>query len=502
MPSIKEIHIYEWLPEEMLEKIKSSGDISRSYISVYQRVGLESIGGFYMNLHEFIQRLREFNSLRQSVNIFSDKATVTLELEKLKKIASENGFDINKLWNEINETSKKASMDDTISNFLKNNAVNPLTEELCEALLEQFLQKGYFSIRTLRLKSSVQRGKNTAGKTEIKKAELESMNVGLRIFANNIENGKLDDVNTYYYNKITCIGIDKLKRYLDGKECDEELKTFLAEVYNNCYNYDTELIGNSDGFHSLHFNGKKDDIDSYRFYFNMPYNKDSINFIRDYQIMCQEAGIPYTMKAFFNTTEKSNDVSIFYSSYKDMGVRFMMLKELYERYPNMELGSSPAACANITTLPNVGICHMGVLVPPFNKNFRTYNDYIDDLSNVALFDVFGKNLVHISPDIKHDYEELKNGDLRSNMTGMICYHRYNAEDKEQVKEVVSKLLSDSLKRKIFVKAFKNSMQKYHNINQGYPQNGGNNIALTTWYIDQEKEEERYPNRKSSKVIEI
>lgn len=361
----------------------------------------------------FIQMVREFYSLEQTIDANNYGRVIAPQLRELKQIACEKGWDLNEIHQKIKNTSRKFKVKDKVISGLKSNSVNPLTDELCEALLDQFVNTGIFEIRLLKSKDDIERGLDTASIEDIRRAEKASNKVGLEIFVKNIKNGNLNKVNNYYYNKIMSIGIEKLEEYLKtNKTTDNKLQNFLDEVYNNCYTFDAEHIGSKGLKSSLHFNEDFDKNNEFRMYFNMPRSDEAVNFVKDYQIMCQSLEIDYNMKAFKNMEANNKDVTIFYSSYSDMNLKLEIIKKLMKKYPNIEFGTPPLACAKVAGLSNVGICHMGILDYENGKNLMTYNDYINQLSYLALDEVFGDNLSQISSKTEERIKKSKKGERR------------------------------------------------------------------------------------------
>lgn len=451
-----------------------------------------------MERFQYIQLVREYVSLTKSTSTSDYGKIVKPQYEKLKAIALENGFDLDNIYKEVTSIQKKYGMRDKIISNLRSSTTNPITEDLCEAMLEQFINEGRFNIRTLDTKESRKRGLDDADENTVRSAELESLKAGLNIFINNIRNGNLDKVSSFYYKKIQSIGLEKLERFLQTGERTPELNDFLNTVYNNAYSSSESSRGDSTigHEHSLHAYENKDEPSMFRFYFNMPKSTDAVQFIRDYQVECQNHGIDYTMKPFKNMNPRDKDTTIFYSSYKDLSLKVQIIKELVGRYPSLELGTPPAACAQISGLANIGFCHNGVVIDNGvrARNFCTYNDYIDNVSYLAFIHVFGMHLSSISPELAVKIEKVKNGECRHIFTGMRNGRIFSQEDRVKVQTMIKKLLSDPLKRKVFIKQFKSQIQKCHNINQGYAHNLETNIALDMPYIDAVKEPERNTQR--------
>ena len=223
-----------------------------------------------MNKFEFYQRMREFVSLFDTMSATGDYNKIHIEMEKMKKMAVENGFNFTEIYNEVRKISNCK---------IKSDFLNPLTDELCEAILNQILEKGRVEIRQIRTGTYVHRGKNDFDSEYLKEAELKSMNVGLQIFLDNIKLKKYNLLDPIWYKSINEIGIEKLEEYIKSGICDnDKLRLFLEKVFESCYdsNGNETMIGEQ----PIHTFDDKEDV--YRLYFNMPKNKETIGFIRDY----------------------------------------------------------------------------------------------------------------------------------------------------------------------------------------------------------------------------
>jgi len=429
----------------------------------------------------YYQMMREYVSLRRLAEKDSSKKQLCEEKYKeLQKIGYEKGYRVSFILNEVIQLSKSNK---------KTEIENPLTLELCEKMIEQFVREGRIYSRTISLDSSKKRGRDEIGIGAYHaNAKKEAMDVGLRIFLDNIKRGNIDKVSEYWKNKIDAIGISKLEKYLQTGICEDDyIKKFLYDVMNNCYNID--LIGSRDD-NSL-YTSNEDVLNVFRIYFNMPKTKESIDFIKDYQIKCQELEIPYNMKAFENTEERA-DVTIFYSTYKNMNQKLKIIKELLDKYPNIEFGTPPNACAKIKGLENVGLCHCGLFQILGEKDFKyincaTYNDYVDRIAYLALFRTFGGQFKTINEKKIEDFRE---GKIRDGFSGLILQCPFNKDEKERAKKIIAQLISDPFKKKILVKDFKDSFQMYHDTFNGYPKGYNSNIALDMWYLDMEKQNNR------------
>lgn len=454
-----------------------------------------TIYGFKDKYLEFNQRIRELVSLRNTLhnlkkesNPYNQKMEIEKkyskeyyeEEEQLKKIAIENGFDYYGVY-------KDAFAD---AEFVTNpNFSNPLTNELCEAILDHFVETGCFNIRMTKSKSFCEKGPDYYNNKFLKDAENESMNVGLRIFLDNIKKLRLSKVNPDYFNLINKIGIEKLEDYLETGVADEDLKDFLKQVYEHCYNYETENIGSN----SKSLQAPDDEIDVFRMYFNMPETDNSIAFIKDYQIQCQKLGIHYQMKAFKNRA--SSDGTIFYSSYDSMNTRLKIIKELLNKYPDIQLGTPPIGCSKLEGFNSkVGICNLGTIEKKYNMS--TYNEYVDSLAVLAFCTCFGNMISADSERNRKIYENLLNKErnMFNYRIGPCAKYDFGLDypdekikkENEKVVQMVKSLLKDPTRKQVIVQKFKDIMQKYHNLNNGFAYDAKSNIAMNTWYIERER----------------
>ncbi|MBQ8299130.1 MAG: transglutaminase domain-containing protein [Clostridia bacterium] len=107
MPSIKEIHIYDWLPEEMLEKIKNAGD--------YETVFHDSEGHSFSNANEYVEN--------SGVIVVYDLQERTKD-GLTYKAAYANHFNRDKSIADLEEEQLAYLSIDTFYECEKNNALN------------------------------------------------------------------------------------------------------------------------------------------------------------------------------------------------------------------------------------------------------------------------------------------------------------------------------------------------------------------------------------------
>ena len=97
---------------------------------------------------EFEQRVREYYSK------YTGKMPNWEEYQKLKSAALKYNFDLDKIWKKLQENEK--ILKDVIQN---RNVEDPITDELSEGFIEQYIAKGICSNYILHLKSEKNRGK-------------------------------------------------------------------------------------------------------------------------------------------------------------------------------------------------------------------------------------------------------------------------------------------------------------------------------------------------------
>lgn len=407
------------------------------------------------------------------------------------------------LATEINMLDRKKEVsilvDDKEVNIDNLSYDEPINYECIEAFLKQYLanSSGNFESRFIRTPSSKVRGKdlynirNLNNYDIVKKSEEESMRCGLKIFLDNIKNGNLELVNDYYYGKISRIGINQLEEYLKtGKISSPEFQGFLGSVFRECFDFEKEKIGSTDKFSSLF---KMTDFViryDYRIYINMPINDDTIGFIKDYQIMCQEQGLDYCMKAFKNSGSKnSQDITILYSTREDINKKLNIIKKLIRKYPNMELGTPSPICVNSNELPNIGICSNGSVRKDYNRNTRTYNDYLNDLCLCSLTDLVSKVVLaspNISDKTKEDVRKFILGERISGISGNLVGVNFKGDELNIIKRYITIMLSNPDRKKEFINNFIDLMYQYHNRFNGFFDDKRRSIPLDSWYISEKK----------------
>ena len=94
-----------------------------------------------MSLNKYYQMMREYVSLRRLAEKDSSKKQLCEEKHKeLVKIGNEKGYRVSWIFNEVMQLSKSNK---------KTEIENPLTLELCEKMIEQFVREGRIYSRTI-----------------------------------------------------------------------------------------------------------------------------------------------------------------------------------------------------------------------------------------------------------------------------------------------------------------------------------------------------------------
>ena len=208
---------------------------------------------------EFEQRVREHYSK------YTGKMPNWEEYQKLKSAALKYNFDLDKIWKKLQENEK--ILKDVIQN---RNVEDPITDELSEGFIEQYIAKGICSNYILHLKSEKNRGKDTINQSSnfVRNCGIEAMVDGIKLFIKKIESG--DQVNSYYLNKVKNVGLPKIKAYIDNFEFKNSgnpaLDDLIEEIYLRCYQYTNEHEMTKSSL-SLFFN--EDNLSSFRFYINI-----------------------------------------------------------------------------------------------------------------------------------------------------------------------------------------------------------------------------------------
>ncbi len=410
---------------------------------------------------EFEQRVREYYSK------YTGKMPNWEEYQKLKSAALKYNFDLDKIWKKLQENEK--ILKDVIQN---RNVEDPITDELSEGFIEQYIAKGICSNYILHLKSEKNRGKDTINQSSnfVRNCGIEAMVDGIKLFIKKIESG--DQVNSYYLNKVKNVGLPKIKAYIDNFEFknsgDPALDDLIEEIYLRCYQYTNEHEMTKSSL-SLFFN--EDNLSSFRFYINMPINESSALFIRDYIILCQNYGIFYDIKPYFNNGEHK-DVTIIYSTIKDYKIKLNIMEQLLIKYPNIELGTPPFGTVNMN---NIGICHNGV------PRKMTYNMYIAKLFKDAIDLFVIERIPDLSLESKKNLMLYKEGDSRDNII-FYPYLKISEDDMKKSRELLKLYIASPLKRKITIDAVIQNVKKLHNLYQGFPVDLKSNVALDSWYV--------------------
>ena len=427
---------------------------------------------------EFEQRVREYYSK------YTDKMPNWEEYQKLKNDALKYNFNLNEVWEKLKENEKIL-----IEVIQTRKVEDPINEELSEGFIKQYIEIGNCSSYILHLNSEKNRGKDTLSQSSnfVRNCGIEAMLDGIKLFIKKIESG--DTVNSYYLNKVKNVGLTKIKTYIENFEFknsgDIELDNLIEEIYINCYQYTTEHEMTKSS-QSLFFN--KDTLGGFRFYINMPINESSALFIRDYIILCQNYGIFYDIKPYFNNGEHK-DVTIIYSTVEDYKIKLNIIEQLLIKYPNIELGTPTFGTINMN---NVGICHIGV------PRTMTYNMYIDKLFKDAINLFVIERVPDLSIESKKNLMLYKEGNSRDNFV-FYPYLKISKEDTKKSRELLKSYFDSPLKRKITIDAVVQNVKKLHNLYQGFPIDLKSNIALDSWYVYEQVNKQMLTNNEQIKI---
>ena len=415
----------------------------------------------------------EFKKFEQIVRECYSKCNGNLMKEnelELRTLAEKYDFDLDGILNILN--SNKLFIE---KNNPSGNICDPITDDICEAFILQYILKGKCSNYTLHLDSEISRGKNSLLQDSdfIKKCGFESMLDGVKIFIKKIEKGEI--VNSYFYEKAMKIGISRLKEYVNNYDSkinnDVDVHNFLFEIYDKCYRYDCEHEMTKSSC-SLFFNQNEDS--SFRFYINMPINESSAQFIRDYIIMCQNAGVFYKLKPYFNDGEHK-DVTILYSTIKDFKIKLNFIKKLLKEYPDMELGTPPFCTIDFG---KIGICF-----DP-SRCHMTYNSYVSFLFQNSIGYFVAKHCSGLNDVSKNKFLLFEKGELR-NPFNYMSFISFSVDDRNVVSDFLSLYMKDPLKRKNLIYYVKYMVKRFHNMYQGFPIDYPCNVALDSRYIFEE-----------------
>jgi hypothetical protein len=126
----------------------------------------------------------------------------------------------------------------------------------------------------------------------------------------------------------------------------------------------------------------------FRVYLNNPLGKSGVVFLQIFIKRLIEQRIPYNYKFNYNTQVERKDKSIFYFPIEYLNEVTQILDGIYIEYPELisQFGSPDVACAQSSYY---GISHIGASLA---VSKRTYNMYVNDITSMAYFIYFCKQL--------------------------------------------------------------------------------------------------------------
>lgn len=414
---------------------------------------------------------------------------IARRLQAVRKQAEELGIKLGKVYSNPNDL---CSMFDTEIDINTVEVSDPINEEYCEACLRSFLSSKRFESRYVTVSSSIPKEESLA--VYAGPAYWESFKEGIKVFLEKMKKGDTTLLNKRVLAKFEGFGIERIEEHLK-KGNDSEVAEYFKWLFKNIYYHSgDEHMGSTrhnDGNASLFVDALEGEKYVYRIYLNLPRNEETIQFIKEYQIECQKRCMSFDMKPFFQQSQEHFDGTIFYISYNNINTCLNIIKDLLRKHPNMSMGTPPAACATIDELPNVGICHMG-LVDKSGENLATYNDYINKLfENTILLSL--KDEILARPDInevlKTDLKEDRRIYWGKQSLRLYVYTNNFNTYSPIIKKILTEIMNSDGKE-AFIKRFCDIFHQEHNRLNGYPLDAKKSIPLDMWYIDEERERNR------------
>ena len=140
-----------------------------------------------------------------------------------------------------------------------------------------------------------------------------------------------------------------------------------------------------------------------RFYLNTPINNTVLLFAKEYFKHCIDEGIDFSSKIGYESGSSVSARTILYQDLADVPKAISILEKIRREHPEIinKFGTVPQQCARIND-SYYGIGHIGIC-DKTGKNWATYNDYIDRVSDFA-FIIMKASLIasqaSLNPNIK------------------------------------------------------------------------------------------------------
>lgn len=441
-----------------------------------------------------------------NINLREDLKRYSSETEIIQPELIENDNRETQITENI-ENKKEDALN--INPILKNFS-NPLdNKSLLKAMLYQRYNFGKFEIRELPIPNEKLPNKSNKNFDYTPK-QVELTIKLFSIFLDKYNNSAQEDLNPLFINILTEKDLKRLKT-ISKKDLFRIIKSSISDISdeNICKklrlsntllefikkslettNYQSDHIGILD---KNLFNTSNEPY-TIKIYINTANNKDTISFLNEYILKCIEHNLNYEMTNNWNNNIFKNS-TILYANNIDFLDKIDILDKIYEDKPDLikSFGTPLQNCSQIND-SYYSVSHCGINNTS-NICVCTYNDYYNDISEIAYYRILAKlTITKINDEndanIINNFISLNNIKFTSEIKNPLLA-LYNDKEFSYIKDIINKYVSEisntlkiymdnDSKIDILIVEFKKSLLYISNICQGRNKKDESNIAISTY----------------------
>lgn len=467
--------------------------------------------GYDLDEMTFEDIVQKYNSQRNKLSDY-DKARylrVLLYLSEIYEINLRKLLDVKKENIPVRENSLSENDDINLDTLIKQLS-NPLdNHDLLGTLLDQRYNNGYFNIKDITLNKFDIVIENE--ETNYHAIEAELAHRLYRIFLDKFNNYAFDDLNQEYLNLITEEDLSRLEilteediksiielinnhespHYIIKKhKLTDNLYIFIEKSLSEAIDIRKEHIGI--GNNSLFVNN--DEPYTIRIYLNGP-EHETLLLLKDYIQKCVSFNVNYDMKAM-GDNNNNQEGTILFANINDITQKINIIEDIFTQNPEYaKVFTTPIYSSGRINDSLYGISHSGV-VDENNRCINSYNDYFNNVCEVAYYRTISKIVLDIITD-----EKAKN--IINNFIGLreVSFNKakmispelaeYNGINFDTIKDLVNQyipLVSSTLsiymdeqdKKEILITEFRKSLLYISNICQNRDRRAASNIAISSY----------------------
>lgn len=458
--------------------------------------------GYDIETDSFDYIIQSYLNKKSKLNDY-DKSRYLKVLLYLSEIYNEN-LRARLTENSINENSNE----EVTLSYIFNNLSNPLdNEDVLSKLLDQRYHSGYFDIKEINFDEEI----TTEEEVNYQKIQASLAYKIYRIFLDKFNNYAFDDLNEEYTNLISEDDLQRLEEltedeilniielinkhesshYISKKHhLTDNLYTFIEKSIFETLDLKKEHIGTPQN--SL-FNIPNENY-TIRIYINGPELETAI-LLEEYIKKCVERNISYDMKALGDNKE-DQEGSIIYANINDIVQKINIINEILVEAPQLKNSfKTPVYSSGRINDSIYGISHSGVM-NEYNKCVNSYNDYFNNICEVAYYRTLSKIIIEILTDEKAKAiisNFIALADVSFNKAEMISPElaEYNLVSFEVIKDLVNQYIplvnstlniymTDNDKKHNLITEFRKSMLYISNICQDRDKRTDFNIAISSY----------------------